>query len=231
MRVERGVFMRRWNCMSRRAFATTYLSACVCFIFAGAAQSGSHYQAPRTADDKPDLQGVWSNASITTLERNARYKNLVIPADQVAKTTASHPQVVRQANDDAEDNDTRQLTGADLARGRGYNAFWLDPGSEFGLVKGERRTSWIVEPANGHLPLTTQGRQWADEFAKRTDNYDGPEARPPAERCLIIGGRAGPPMLNGAYNNNYEITQTRDTIVFRVEMPQHARIVRLEDEH
>jgi hypothetical protein len=195
------------------------------------AQMKSHYEPQRTADGKPDLQGVWTNASITTLERNARYKELIIPATQVAAITAAHPQVVRLATDDADDNDTQQLTGADLARGRGYNAFWIDPGREFGLVKGERRTSWIVDPANGRIPYSAQGRKWADEFAHNVENFDGPEARPPAERCLIIGGRAGPPMLNGLYNNNYEIVQTRDTVMIQVEMPRHVRVIRMNSQH
>lgn len=207
------------------------MSAMLCVAATSWSHDVDHFKPARQPDGKPDLQGVWSNASITTLERNARYPNLVIPAAQVAAVTAAHPQVVRLETDDAGDEDTQQLTGADLARGRGYNAFWIDPGREFGLVKGQRRTSWIVDPANGRIPYSAQGRKWADSFAKLADDFDGPEARPPAERCLIIGGRAGPPMLNGLYNNNYEIVQTRDTVIIQVEMPRHARIVRIGGEH
>jgi hypothetical protein len=182
------------------------------------------YQPPRTADGKPDLQGVWTNASITTLERNPRYKSLVIPRDQVATITASHPQVVRQQTDDAEDAGTQKLDGSDLAKGRGYNAFWIDPGVEFGLVKGERRTSWIVDPADGKIPYTEQGKNAVEHFEAERQNFDGPEARPPADRCLYTGGRIGPPMLNGLYNN-YQIVQTPDYVVILVEMVRHARVV------
>jgi hypothetical protein len=171
------------------------------------------------------LQGVWTNASITTLERNPRYKSLAIPKEQVAAMTASHPQIVRQETDDAEDAGTQKLDGSDLARGRGYNAFWIDPGREFGLVKGERRTSWIIDPAEGKIPYTTQGKKIVEHFEHERDNFDGPEARPPADRCLYTGGRIGPPMLNGLYNNNYQIVQTRDYVVILVEMVRHARIV------
>ena len=183
------------------------------------------YSPPRLADGKPDLQGVWTNASITTLERSPRYKTLVIPPDQVAKLTASHPQVVRQETDDAEDAGTQTLDGSDLAKGRGYNAFWIDPGREFGLVRGERRTSWIVDPADGRIPYTEYGRKVVEHFEHERDNFDGPEARPPADRCLYTGGRTGPPMLNGLYNNNYQIVQTHDYVVILVEMVRHGRVI------
>jgi len=193
------------------------------------------YLPPRTSDGVPDLQGVWTNASITTLERSARYKGLVIPPDQVAAMTASHPQVVRQHTDDADDEGTQKLDGSDLAKGRGYNAFWIDPGVEFGLVQGERRTSWIVDPADGKIPYTVQGRNAVAHFEAERDNFDGPEVRPPADRCLYTGGRIGPPMLNGLYNNNYQIIQTRDYAVILVEMVQHARVIpikhTLEERH
>lgn len=183
------------------------------------------YRPPRTADGKPDLQGVWTNASITTLQRDKRYPNLVIPPDQVAAATLSHPQVVRQDTDDAGDQGTQRLDGSDLARGRGYNAFWIDPGREFGLVKGERRSSWIVDPVDGKIPYTPQGRKAIEHFEAERDNYDGPEARPPADRCMYAGQRVGPPMLNGLYNNNYQIVQTHDHIVILVEMVRHGRII------
>jgi hypothetical protein len=183
------------------------------------------YTAPRTFDGKPDLQGVWTNASITTLQRDPRYNSLVIPEDQVAALTASHPQVVRQHTDDAEDAGTQKLDGSDLARGRGYNAFWIDPGMEFGLVKGERRSSWIVDPPDGRIPYTAHGLEVVEHFEKERRNFDGPEARPPADRCLYTGGRIGPPMINGLYNNNYRIVQTRDHLVILIEMVRHARII------
>jgi hypothetical protein len=183
------------------------------------------YQPPRLFDGRPDLQGVWTNASITTLERHPRYDALVIPPDQVASLTASHPQVVRQDTDDEGDVGTQKLDGSDLAKGRGYNAFWIDPGREFGLVKGQRRSSWIVDPANGRIPFTEQGRKWVTHFEHERNNFDGPEARPPADRCLYTGSRIGPPMLNGLYNNNYQIVQTHDHVIILVEMVRHGRII------
>ena len=43
------------------------------------AETKSNYKPPRTADGKPSLEGNWTNATITSLERPARFKDLVIP--------------------------------------------------------------------------------------------------------------------------------------------------------
>ena len=54
---------------------------------------GQAYEPPRTANGKPNLQGTWSNASITTLERNPRYENLVLTADEIVRATDEHPPI------------------------------------------------------------------------------------------------------------------------------------------
>jgi hypothetical protein len=173
---------------------------------------------------------VWSNASITTLQRAARYPRLQLDPAEVAAATAAHPQVVRQLTDDDQGENTVR-DGKDLQSGRGYNAFWIDPGTRFGYVKGTYRTSWIIDPADGQIPYTPSGRDYLAGLARRQESYDGPETRPLAERCLSTGARVGPPMINGLYNNNYEIVQTADHVVIRTEMVSHARVVRLRGGH
>jgi hypothetical protein len=187
-----------------------------------------NYRVPRTADGKPDLQGVWTNASLTTLERNSKYKSLVLSKQEVAALAYEHPANVRQRTDDGLGLHEGLLDGSDLQRGRGYNAFWIDQGTMFGLVNGEYRSSWIVDPADGKIPYNEQGRAL---LAKRRNSFDGPEGRPLGERCLAVGNRVGPPMVNGAYNNNYQIVQTADYVVISVEMIQHARIIALNHKH
>jgi len=188
------------------------------------------YQAPRALEGKADLQGVWSNASITTLQRAARYPKLQLDPAEVAAATAAHPQVVRQLTDDDQGENTVR-DGKDLQSGRGYNAFWIDPGTRFGYVKGTYRTSWIIDPADGQIPYTPSGRDYLAGLARRQESYDGPETRPLAERCLSTGARVGPPMINGLYNNHYEIVQTANHVVIRTEMVSHARVVRLRGGH
>jgi hypothetical protein len=97
--------------------------------------------------------------SITTLERADRYKTLVIPPEQVEAMTqgASRSSCGRRPT-----TTRRRATACSTARiwlqGRGYNAFWIDPGTRFGVVKGETRTSWIIDPPNGKDPVV--GASW-----------------------------------------------------------------------
>ena len=191
---------------------------------------GQGYEPPRTVNGKPDLQGTWSNASITTLERNVRYTGSTLSNDEVIRATDDHPQNVRLATDD--NMVAGQLPdGTDLGRGRGYNAFWIDPGTKFGNINGEHRTAWIVDPGDGRIPYNEAGRARKAALREKNSSFDGPETRPLAERCISTGLRTGPPMINGLYNNNYEFVQTEDYIVLRTEMISHARIIPINSEH
>ena len=189
------------------------------------------YEPPRTPDGRPDFQGIWTNASITDLQRNPRYDALVIAPEDLASVTAAHPQNVRLATDDNLQQG-ELLDGSDLGMGRGYNAFWIDPGTTFGLVKGEYRTSWVVEPENGRIPYSEQGQALRQQHRAKFSGNDGPEGRALGERCLIgFGGTGGPPMLNVLYNNHYQIVQTEDYLMIMVEMNQDARIIPINGKH
>jgi hypothetical protein len=217
--------------------AATLLGAAVLAQAANAEKSGA-YQPPRMPDGKPSLEGAWTNASITSLQRPARFKNLVIPDSEIEAATNSHPQVVRQRNDDNMNAKT-EFNGRDLQGGRGYNAFWIDPGMTFARIRGTYRSSFIVDPANGQIPFKNRGAnrgeddEGENEDPRRTmrGNFDGPEARPLGERCFLTSGNAGPPMLTYLYNNNYEIAQTKDALAIRVEMNNYTRIIRIGGKH
>ena len=171
-----------------------------CFAYSAAVSQ--NYEPPRTSGGKPDLQGYWTNASITTMQRSRDLSNagLIIPDDEVARLTASNHQNVRQATDDNQVQGELP-DGTDLARGRGYNAFWVDPGTQFGNVLGEFRTSWITYPENGRIPYSEQGNQERREAYEKFSGYAGPEGAPLAERCLIgFGSTSGPPMNSVLYN-------------------------------
>src|ERR1700754_4851063 len=71
----------------------TVLGAAVIAYPAAAQQKSSGYKPPRTADGKPSLEGTWTNASLTSLQRSPRYKSLVIPDSEIEKVTSAHPQV------------------------------------------------------------------------------------------------------------------------------------------
>ena len=175
---------------------------------------------PRTPDGKPDLQGIWTNATVTPLER---------PRDLAGKeffTQTEAAEFEKQAVYDA--NGDRRDGTADADVGRAYNEFWRDRGK----VVSTMRTSLIVDPPDGRVPSLTPEAQKRNadrlEAARRRGGaFDGPENRSLAERCLSMP-QAGPPMLPANYNSNYQIVQTPGSVVILVEMIHDARIIPLD---
>jgi hypothetical protein len=171
---------------------------------------------------------MWTNSSITTLERANPSLPLVLDAAQVQRMEGQ-----RAAQDVAGAAPTDPESGAPSDRNTqaGYNLFWIDRGSKVGRVKGEARSSWIVEPANGRMPVSDAGRARIRAIMA-TRNEDGPEGMNPADRCLVGSrGSGGPPMLNNIYNNTYQIVQTPTHVVIDVEMMHDARVIRLDQDH
>jgi hypothetical protein len=208
---------------------------------------------PRTSDGKPDLQGNWTNETQTPLERLGTTA-ATLTADQAA-AVEERARIVAEFRDKPSDpnrpepvkgGDNRALTApgepsfieriAESAGGAvgGYNGFWLDPGDKVITIDGVPRSSIIVDPPDGRIPaLTVEGKKRLTEYAmraKKFGEFDHPEMRPLADRCLIsFGSNLGPPMLpNYFYNNNYQIVQTRDHIMIMTEMVHDVRIIRLD---
>lgn len=205
---------------------------------ASLAQTVAPYAVPKTSWGAPDLQGVWTNSSITKLTRPQDVSSLVLSAEEARKIEASDYNNVRTA---AELKPTDQAEGAPekgkpLPPVGNYNAVWVDPGSRIAKVKGELRSSWIVEPADGRIPMTQAGRRKMAAWRPRAEppkggaggSYEGPESRSTGERCLIgFGGTGGPVMLNVLYNNHYQFVQTPDHVMILIEMVHDARIIPL----
>ena len=208
-----------------RTLAALSLTAVLC---AGAAQAAPPYHAPKNAFGQPDLQGTWTNASLTQLQRPPMFKSLTLTEDE-AKALEKRRATARAAADRPTDPNSGAPPAANDPGG--YNASWTDPGVSLGRINGQVRTSWIVDPEDGRLPYSTTGRQaYVDTLRKARNSWDGPENRPLGERCVLgFGSTAGPPMLNVLYNNNYQIVQSKDAVAIVVEMNHDARIVRLTD--
>jgi hypothetical protein len=197
------------------------------------------WTVPRTVDGRPDLQGNWSNATLTPLER-ADNTPLVLPKDEVQRREQTFRERVDRLAEDSDPNRPAPPKGGDGSTGAagnvgGYNNFWIDPGDRIAVVNGEFRSSLITVPANGRVPATTpeSRRRAAERLASRKGmaQYDHPELRPLAERCLMsFGSNAGPPMLpNYFYNNNYQFVQTKDALMVLVEMVHDVRVIRIGD--
>jgi hypothetical protein len=205
-----------------------FLVALALAAIAASAQAQPAYKAPRNAFGQPDLEGVWTNASLTGLERPAQFKSLTIPEAQARQVEQMRARMMEAQSRPTDPNAPAPKAGQDPG---GYNAFWTDGGSRMGRIRGEVRTSWLVDPADGKLPYRPEGwKLYQDALNTARNTFDGPEARPLGERCILgFGSTAGPPMLNVLYNNNYQVQQTRDAVVIVVEMNHDARIIRLAD--
>lgn len=204
--------------MNPRVF--TFLAFAAAVALSAAGQTGKSYRAPRTPDGHPDLQGIWSNAVITPLERPAEFANKPFLTEQEA---LEYEKLVRERNN----MDSRAGAGTDADVGRAYNDFWWDRGTK---VVGTRRTSLITDPSDGRIPALTplaQQRQAQRAELRRLRPADGPEDRPLAERC-VLWNSAGPPMMPTAYNNNYQIVQNAKYVVILNEMIHDARIIPLD---
>ena len=188
---------------------------------AGYAQSAAaeSYKPGRTPDGQPDLQGIWSNAVITPLER---------PADLADKEFLTEEEAIEYERRRLEEtNMDRRPTDAAADLSNAYNDFWWDWGENIAVT---RRTSLVIHPRDGRIPaLTEEGQRRSDARAERRRLHpsDGPEDRTLADRC-INWRSAGPPMMPTAYNNNFQLVQTADQVLILNEMIHDARIIPLD---
>jgi len=234
----------------------------VCVTANIAAQSGAATRTTaardisRMPDGHPDLQGTYDLGTLTPLERAAGTP-LVLTEEQAAKLErqVSDRTIASDAPIDA--NRSAPPKGGDGSPGPygnvgGYNQFWLDPGSHFTIVDGQKRASLIIDPPDGRVPALTEAarqrrstadyspRPTSDQAAREDDpGFEGPEAyndpeiRPLAERCLLgFSSTSGPPILpTYFYNNLHQIVQTPDYVMILTEMVHDARIVRMNGQH
>ena len=189
-------------------------------LLAGAAPLAAvagDYHAPRNAAGQPDLEGVWANGSFTGLERPKTLKGLVI-SEQEAK--ASEANFTRTGN----------AAGNEDPLGQKESEFW-DVGSGFARVRGQIRTSWIVDTSDGRLPFRPE---IVKRFHYDDPNYvrpmENPEERSVTERCVASEG-GYPPNLPSPDGNYLQIMQTKDSVVLVAEKYNDLRIVRMGGSH
>ncbi len=187
----------------------------------------------------PDLTGTWTNASRTGLSRPQGIEDLVVSAEMAQQMVANMGLAGIPAENIAAGPAVDEDTGAPPAGSidfglRGYNLFWTDPGSTLAYVKGEFRTSYIIDPPNGRVPRREQPepdwevRNYGARYLTGVGEDDGPEAFPLAERCLLgFGNTAGPGMMGTLYNSTYDFVQTDEYVMIAVEMAHDARIIPL----
>ena len=199
------------------------------FIFTISLSIWSEEYTKETWFGDPNLQGVWTNASLTTLERPDYFESLEISDDEAMAARQSSEEFNQTLDNPYAQGETPE-SGGDVG---GYNVAWMDPGSDFFKLNGKYRSSIITYPESGKLPRRLT--RWAIEgpsIYRMFTRADHPEERSLGERCVVgFGSSGGPPMLNVLYNNHYQIVQSPGYVMIMVEMNHDARIIRLDSDH
>jgi hypothetical protein len=191
------------------------------------------YTVPRLADGAPDLQGNWTNATATPMERSSDLGTRRGYTEAEAAAIQKREMDKVAADAEPAKPDAVAVAGA-LPPVGNYNLFWTERGMSTTKIDGEYRTSIIIDPPNGRIPPITPEamHRRAASRVKTQGMADGPEQRSLGERCILsFGSSAGPPMLPSMYNSNYKIVQSPGFVVIEAEMVHDARIVRIDGQH
>ena len=196
------------NMMRRRLAALALLAMLAC-----------RRTAPETAFQTPwghpDLQGVWTTATITPLERRAEHqgKEFLTPAEAAALIKKRETFFLDQFGPDADKTAGDQKV---------YQDEWtLGP---------SRRSSLVIDPPDGKIPFNAEGvkRLQAAIAGFKAGRADSPEDRDLGERCLLFPNTTAPMMPSGFYNDNFQILQTPNEVVFHIEMAHDTRLIPID---
>jgi len=172
-------------------------------------QSSKAYTQRHTPDGQPDLQGVWTNPTITPFER---------PVELADKQFLTEKEVAELESRAADNRLDRPPIAGDVGN---YNQFWFDSGTK---VVSTRRTSLVVEPRDGRVPVKPGAEAKRDyNLAHNADSY---EYMSVWDRCITRGVPGG--MFPAGYNNAYQILQIPGYVVLLYEMIHEARIIPLD---
>ena len=220
--------------MTHRALASVFVGA-VLLAFASfwAAPAAAQTAVPRTSWGTPDLGGVWDYNTLTPLERPSDYDG------REFLTEEERAEIEQAARENVGEDYRPADPKVDIESA--YNTFWLDQPTTF---SPDRRTSVIIDPADGRLPPLTPAAQAREDFwppnrvppiraplltafQGGANPARGPEDFGLSARC-IVGYSSGPPLTSGAYNSNLQIFQTPEHVALLTEMVHEVRIVPLD---
>jgi hypothetical protein len=189
----------------------------VCWVllaFCGTAQAAEKptpYHPPRLPDGHVDMEGIWKNSNLTPVERPQEFTQLTITAADAARLKAQYLAGTGGPNQPDDP-------------GRGLEDRNFEP------IRGELRSSQIIEPQDGRIPWNDANKGKPAELRKTVLNaFDHPEERPAIERCLSSSG--APPMQPNLDGNIYQFVQTPATTAIVSEWVHDARIIRMNSTH
>jgi len=177
--------------------------------------SGQAGTRARTPGSHPDLEGIWTNVTITPLER---------PRDLAGKSYFTPEEAAAYEKRIIERRDQADPEAADTVADP---VVWWERGMH---AVSTLRTSLIIDPADGRLPPLlpeAQKRMQEGRAYTRLHPADGPEDRSLQERCLASNS-TGPPMLSGPYNNNIQIVQSPESVMMVIEMIHDVRVIPMD---
>ncbi len=179
---------------------------------------------PHTPDGYPDLEGIWTNNTLTPLER---------PKELGSKEFYTDAELV-----DLQRKDQSRLA-LNLEEGRpterGTNADVHYDYTQFGTDRGQAKLNWnrrtsLIVGERGTIPtmLPEARKRNADIAAKtRGHDLDGPEDLSLSSRC-IVDAQESVPMLSGGYNNNLRIVEGTETVAILNEMNHSVRVIPID---
>ena len=196
----------------------TIHAAALVMAFGAASSAQPPGAMPRTPWGHPDLQGRWTNFTLTLVERPAEFGSKEYFTESEAEEYSATAL-------------KRFLAAIDFTEEAALSGEF-EPGvwGEARSIVATGRTSLIVGPTGRVPPLTPEAQKRAAARAAQRQERpaDGPESRSLNERCLWFAV-GGPPMLSGiVYNSNYEIVQTPDYVLVLAELGNAVRIIPLD---
>ena len=176
-----------------------------------AASGETQWTVGRTSWGDPDLQGMWTNETITPFERPAQYQG------RAFLTAAEAARIERDVAERRAVGDGKSAPG----NVGSYNRVWMDSGDK---VLSTMQTSLVVEPADGIVPTRDSAA------AKRDYNkaHEGDHYRHMSvwDRCITRGVPGS--MFPAGYNNAYRIAQIPGYVVIFYEMIHDIRMIPLD---
>ena len=179
------------------------------WVSVSAQSPSAQKNSPMTPWGEPDLQGIYTNQTLTPLERPVNLGTKAFYTKDEAQAVEMRANSQRELTDDAPPR------SGDVGN---YNAFWMEPGTR---IVGSLQTSLVVDPPNGRVPLRKEAEQRRDEYARQeADSFD---FMSPWDRCITRGIPGS--FFPAGYNNAYQIIQSKGYVLIHYEMIHNARII------
>lgn len=179
------------------------------------AKPAAAYAAPRTSFGHPSLEGIWTQNFVLLMEASPQTPMLTLPEPAAKAMAEATAKGISAALDRALDPEVPELMKA---------------ADGLPIVRGERRTRVVVEPADGKLPYTPAARTESSR-GPVSPRYDNHEERPNWERCITSLGLPPVTGIGTTSVNPRQFIQTPDYVVLHTEYGDEARIIPFAKTH